>query len=77
MTPMEKDPGEVMPTVGAEVDELDEIDDDEIDEVGEKIEEAIEEKHDAVIAADATGLLRNEEFITRAELSEGGVTPPA
>jgi hypothetical protein len=77
MTAMEKDPGEVVPTVGAESDELDELDDDEIDKVGEQIEEAIEEKHDAVIAADATGLLRNEEFITLAELSEGGVTPPA
>jgi hypothetical protein len=45
--------------------------------LSDEIEEAIEDKREGVLAADATGMLRNEEFITVTELREGEVTPPA
>ncbi len=34
-------------------------------------------RRDGVLAADATGMLRNEELITVAELREGELPPPA
>jgi hypothetical protein len=48
----------------------------DIDKTEEEIEQAIEDKRDGVLAADATGMLSNEEFIQVAELREGEVTPP-
>ena len=43
----------------------------------DELEASIENKHDGVLAADATGMIRNEEFITVTELREGEATPPA
>ena len=43
----------------------------------DEVEEVIDEKRDGVLAADATGLVSNEQFITLTELREGEVTPPA
>ena len=44
--------------------------------LADEVEEAIDDKREGVLAADATGMLRNEEFITLTELREGEVTPP-
>jgi predicted DNA-binding protein len=46
------------------------------DALEDEIEQAIEDKHDAILAADATGMVRNEEFIQVVALREGEVTPP-
>jgi hypothetical protein len=47
------------------------------DEFEGDIEEAIDDKRDGVLAADATGMVSNEEFIRVVELREGELTPPA
>jgi hypothetical protein len=53
---------------------------DERSETGSSIEtdleDAIDETRSGVLAADATGMLSNEQFITVTELREGDVTPP-
>jgi hypothetical protein len=41
------------------------------------VEEAIDHTRDGVVAADATGMIRNEELIVVTELREGELTPPA
>jgi hypothetical protein len=46
------------------------------DDFEDDIEQAIEDKHDAILAADATGMVGNEESIRIVELREGEVTPP-
>jgi hypothetical protein len=46
-------------------------------DIEDEIEEAIEDKRDGVLAADATGMVGNEESIRIVELREGEVTPPA
>jgi hypothetical protein len=48
-----------------------------VPDLADEVEEAIDDKREGVLAADATGMLRNEEFITVTELREGEVTPPA
>jgi hypothetical protein len=45
--------------------------------LSDEVEVAIDDKREGILAADATGMLRNEEFITVTELHEGEVTPPA
>ena len=47
-----------------------------VDDIEDDIEQAIEDKRDGVVAADATGMLGNEEAIRIVELREGEVTPP-
>jgi hypothetical protein len=42
-----------------------------------EIEQAIEDKRDGILAADATGMVGNEEVIRIVELREGELTPPA
>jgi hypothetical protein len=46
-------------------------------DIADEIEQAIEDKHDGVLAADATGMVGNEELIRVVELRKGEVTPPA
>jgi hypothetical protein len=46
------------------------------DDFEDEIEEAIDGQRDGVLAADATGMVRNE-VIRVAELREGELTPPA
>jgi hypothetical protein len=48
-----------------------------VDEIEDDIEQGIEDKRDGVLAADATGMIGNEEAIRLVELREGEVTPPA
>jgi hypothetical protein len=48
-----------------------------IPDIEDEVEDAIDDKREGVLAADATGMIRNEEFITVTELREGEVTPPA
>ncbi len=43
----------------------------------DEIDEAIDDKRAGVVAADATGLVSNEQFITLTELREGELPPPA
>jgi hypothetical protein len=50
---------------------------DQTDQFEDKIEQAIDDKRDGVIAADVTGMVANEELIHVVELDEGGLTPPA
>ena len=45
--------------------------------LSDEVEDAIDDKRAGVLAADATGMLRNEELITVAELREGEQLPPA
>jgi hypothetical protein len=45
------------------------------DDFEDKIEREIEEMRDAVIAADATGMISSEEETFEAELHEGESTP--
>ena len=47
------------------------------DEIEGDIEAAIDDKRAGVLAADATGMVSNEEFIRVVELREGELTPPA
>lgn len=47
------------------------------DEFEDEVEQAIGDKRDGVIAADATGMVGNEELIHAVELHEGELTPPA
>jgi hypothetical protein len=46
-------------------------------DIADAVEDAIDDKREGDLAADATGMIRNEEFITVTELREGEVTPPA
>jgi hypothetical protein len=50
--------------------------DSQADALEDEIEQAIEDKHDGILAADATGMVGNEESIRLVELREGEVTPP-
>ena len=43
----------------------------------DEVDEAIDDKRAGVVAADATGLVSNEQFITVTELREGELPPPA
>lgn len=43
----------------------------------DEIDEVIDDKRPGVVAADATGMVSNEQFITVTELREGELTPPA
>jgi hypothetical protein len=45
--------------------------------VVDDVDAAIDDKRAGILAADATGLVSNEQFITVTELREGEVTPPA
>jgi hypothetical protein len=47
------------------------------DDIEDDIEQAIDDKREGILAADATGMVGNEESITVAELREGDLTPPA
>ena len=46
-------------------------------DIEDDIEQAIEDKRDGIVAADATGMVSNEESIRIVELREGELTPPA
>ena len=48
-----------------------------VDDVEDDIEQAIDDARNGILAADATGMVGNEEFIHAVELREGEVTPPA
>jgi hypothetical protein len=48
-----------------------------VNEVEAEIEQAVDDKRDGVLAADATGMVGNEELIRVVELREGELTPPA
>jgi hypothetical protein len=43
----------------------------------DEVEQAIDDTRDGVVAADATGMIGNEELIRVVELREGELTPPA
>jgi hypothetical protein len=43
----------------------------------DEVEQAIDDSRDGVLAADATGMVGNEELIRVVELHEGELTPPA
>jgi len=43
----------------------------------DEIEQAIDDKREGIRAADATGMVGNEEFTRLVELREGELTPPA
>ena len=45
--------------------------------VVDDIEDAIDDKREGVVAADATGMVSNEQFITVTELREGELPPVA
>jgi hypothetical protein len=45
--------------------------------IADDIEEAIDDKREGIVAADATGMVSNEQFITVAELREGEQPPVA
>jgi hypothetical protein len=47
-----------------------------IDELEDEIEQAVDDKRAGVLAADATGMVGNEESTRIVELREGEVTPP-
>jgi hypothetical protein len=47
------------------------------DDFEAEVQQAVDDKREAVLAADATGMVGNEEFIHLVELREGELTPPA
>lgn len=47
------------------------------DDFEDDVERALEDKHDGIVAADATGMVSNVESTRIVELREGEVTPPA
>jgi hypothetical protein len=58
------------------VGSMDDKDGSKVDEFEADIEEAIDDKREGVLAADATGMVGNEQFTRLVELREGEVTPP-